>query len=141
MADKSGALPPHGLLHVKVLATSTPPVTNNNVIGTSDCKFIRCCVFWTSDLLGIPACAIYHEIPGNTITDGTVLPTPPKRSAEALSRRTLLRSFGSSQIAPSTFMAAASYSLQRLMDLMLVPWQSARVGDIFCFRIGFVASD
>ena len=58
------------------------------------------CVFAASDADGIAACAMYDKMPGDAI-DGTLVPTPPRRSAEALSRRTLLWVFGWNQLAPS----------------------------------------
>ena len=45
---------------------------------------------------------MYDEILGDTITVGTMIPTPPRRSAEALSRRTLLWICGRSQIVSQT---------------------------------------
>ena len=44
---------------------------------------------------------MYVEMLGDTITDGTMVPTPPRRSAEALSRWTLLWDFGWNRIVPS----------------------------------------
>ena len=44
---------------------------------------------------------MYDKILGDTTTDGTMVPTPPRRSAEASSRWTLLWVFGWSQIVPS----------------------------------------
>jgi hypothetical protein len=44
---------------------------------------------------------MYVEILGDTTTDGTMVPTPPRRNAEALSRWTLLWDFGWSRIVPS----------------------------------------
>ena len=63
----------------------------------NDVDDFRCVAFLFVGTSGI----MYVEILGDTTTVDTMIPTPPRRSAEALSRWTLLWVYGSCRIAPS----------------------------------------
>ena len=67
-----------------------PTSTGNDVDYLCFAAFLNC---GTSGIM-------YVEILGDTTTVGTMIPTPPRRSAEALSRWTLLWIYGSCRIAP-----------------------------------------
>ena len=73
---------------------------------------------------------MYVEILVEIMIFGTMIPTPPKRSAEALSRRTLLWFVGEVRKPLRKIIRARSETLQGLMNLGLIPGQSARVGEI-----------
>ena len=64
---------------------------------------------------------MYVEILGDTTTDGTMVPTPPRRSAEALSRWTLLWVFGWSRIVPQTIPLNLNRNLTRAYECLIIP--------------------
>ena len=68
-----------------------PTSTGNDV---DYCLYFGVSIFGTSGITN-------DEILGDITTVGTMIPTPPRRSAEALSRWTLLWVYGSCRIAPS----------------------------------------
>ena len=64
---------------------------------------------------------MYVEILGDSTTVGTMVPTPPKRSAEALSRWTLLWVFGWSRIVPQTIPLSLKLDFTRAYEFGIIP--------------------